>query len=121
LTILMTAQSSFKALDVFGPGTEIIAGAVFDKAGNCTAQPALAGRPEGGPSSNSRPTRTGVGTKVLHNFRGAADGEVPLPSLIIDGAGNLYGTAREDGAIGDGVVFSYGPQHRRELDRKYIA
>ncbi len=41
---------------------------------------------------------------VLHNFTGT-DGNDPEAGLIIDAAGNLYGTAFLDGAGGGGVVF----------------
>jgi uncharacterized repeat protein (TIGR03803 family) len=51
---------------------------------------------------------------VLHSFTGGADGAFPA-SLIRDGAGNLYGTTMQGGALsycsgsGCGVVFKLGP------------
>jgi uncharacterized repeat protein (TIGR03803 family) len=42
---------------------------------------------------------------VLHNFTGGADGGDPYGSVILDSAGNLYGTANGGGASGQGVVF----------------
>lgn len=48
--------------------------------------------------------------KVLHSFSGGNDGYVPLGSLIIDSAGNLYGTTLEGGAHDYGVVFRLSPQ-----------
>jgi uncharacterized repeat protein (TIGR03803 family) len=42
---------------------------------------------------------------VLHPFAGGNDGAVPLASLIMDKAGNLYGTTQQGGASGLGVVF----------------
>jgi uncharacterized repeat protein (TIGR03803 family) len=42
---------------------------------------------------------------VLYTFTGGADGAFPAASLIMDDAGNLFGTAQEGGANGDGVVF----------------
>ena len=49
------------------------------------------------------PSRTET---VLHSFTGGADGQNPLGGLIIDAAGNLYGTA-SGGTVGGGggVVF----------------
>jgi uncharacterized repeat protein (TIGR03803 family) len=41
---------------------------------------------------------------VLHDFSGLADGAYPQSSLILDSAGNLYGTAR-GGAARAGVVY----------------
>jgi uncharacterized repeat protein (TIGR03803 family) len=44
--------------------------------------------------------------KVLHSFHGSpADGEGPLAGLIINKAGNLYGTTGSGGAHGFGTVF----------------
>jgi uncharacterized repeat protein (TIGR03803 family) len=45
---------------------------------------------------------------VLHSFRGA-DGMLPQGSLMADGAGNLYGTARQGGANDYGVVYELNP------------
>lgn len=67
------------------------------------------------PSSNGQWTRT-----ILHSFQGGtSDGELPLASLILDGAGNLYGTTFYGGngvslqcgsiACGNGTVFKLAP------------
>jgi uncharacterized repeat protein (TIGR03803 family) len=51
--------------------------------------------------------------KVLHVFTGYPDdGQVPAAGLIIDGAGNLYGTTEEGGSYGWGIVFELSPQVR---------
>jgi len=42
---------------------------------------------------------------VLYRFTGGNDGGVPVGSLILDPAGNLYGTTEFGGAGGQGVVF----------------
>ena len=42
---------------------------------------------------------------VLYNFTGGQDGGNPSGSLILDSAGNLYGTTGTYGASGDGVVY----------------
>ncbi len=52
---------------------------------------------------------------VLHGFTGGADGGSPQADLVMDAAGNLYGTAPSGGAIsnacpsGCGVVFKITP------------
>jgi len=50
---------------------------------------------------------TGV-YSVLHTF-GGADGSGPLGGLVLDSAGNLYGTTSLGGASGWGVVFETTP------------
>jgi uncharacterized repeat protein (TIGR03803 family) len=45
---------------------------------------------------------------VLHSF-GGADGSNPNASLLLDHAGNLFGTATSGGADGLGVVFEVSP------------
>src|SRR5271156_6066332 len=42
--------------------------------------------------------------KVLYSFNGA-DGAYPQASLILDNAGNLYGTTSGGGAYNEGTVF----------------
>ncbi|MGA2592621.1 MAG: choice-of-anchor tandem repeat GloVer-containing protein [Bryobacteraceae bacterium] len=42
---------------------------------------------------------------VLYSFTGGADGKYPSASVVIDGAGNLYGTTEEGGTANAGVVF----------------
>src|SRR5712692_2624863 len=47
--------------------------------------------------------------KVLHAFTGGTDGARPFGDLIMDAAGNLYGTTLQGGAFGLGVVFKLDP------------
>jgi uncharacterized repeat protein (TIGR03803 family) len=42
---------------------------------------------------------------TLYNFTGGSDGEDPLSNLVMDRAGNLYGTTFVGGAYGFGEVF----------------
>ena len=42
---------------------------------------------------------------VLYTFTGGADGADPLAGVILDSAGNLYGTTYQGGAANAGVVF----------------
>ena len=46
--------------------------------------------------------------KVLWNFNGA-DGALPFGSLILDSAGDLYGTTYQGGSSNAGVVFEITP------------
>jgi uncharacterized repeat protein (TIGR03803 family) len=47
---------------------------------------------------------SGYAEKVLYRFSGP-DGAIPLAGLIMDSAGNLYGTTYQGGAYGYGTVF----------------
>ena len=42
---------------------------------------------------------------VIHTFTGTSDGQDPIAGFIIDGAGNLYGTATGGGSHWKGLVF----------------
>ena len=42
---------------------------------------------------------------VLHSFTGGADGAVPYAGLVLDAAGNFYGTTTAGGASNFGTVF----------------
>jgi uncharacterized repeat protein (TIGR03803 family) len=46
---------------------------------------------------------------VIYNFQGLGDGNFPMAGLVLDGAGNLYGTTTEGGQSGCGVVFKLAP------------
>jgi uncharacterized repeat protein (TIGR03803 family) len=43
--------------------------------------------------------------KVLHVFKSSQDGRNPHQNLVLDAAGNLYGTAQSGGKYGNGMVF----------------
>jgi uncharacterized repeat protein (TIGR03803 family) len=46
---------------------------------------------------------------VLHQFRFNADGFDPQPGLVLDAAGNLYGTTTEGGPANSGVIYKIDP------------
>lgn len=50
--------------------------------------------------------------QVLYAFQGGDDGLEPNASLLVDGNGNLYGTASHGGANGDGTVFKISAKGR---------
>jgi len=47
--------------------------------------------------------------RVIYNFTGAGDGASPSTGLVIDAAGNLYGTTGAGGLAGGGTVFKLAP------------
>ena len=46
---------------------------------------------------------------ILHNFSGSPDGTFPLAPVILDSAGNLYGTTHRGGEKSEGTVFKVDP------------
>ena len=52
---------------------------------------------------------TGQTFRVIHTFTGSGDGAIPNSTMIVDRAGNLYGTTSyggaQPGALGSGLVF----------------
>ena len=48
-------------------------------------------------------------TKVAYSFTGDADGEYPSTDLVLDGAGNLFGTTVQGGQYSSGSVFELTP------------
>ena len=55
------------------------------------------------------PNGGGYGESVLHLFTGTPDGQAAQAGLIMDGAGNLYGTTPHGGNSGGGTVFKLAP------------
>ena len=94
-----------------GDGANPQAGLLMDTAGNLYGTTF-----DGGTGTCVAPPGSGCGTvfkidssgneTVLHYFTGPPDGEVPdFAGLIIDTAGNLYGTTAFGGASSNGTVF----------------
>lgn len=89
---------------------------VFDDAGNLFGT-TFGGIYEWGTVFELMPRQQGEWRKkILHSFTGGKDGNQPVAGVILDGAGNLYGTTRFGGDkscdIGDGgcgVVFKLTP------------
>ena len=48
--------------------------------------------------------------KVIYNFSGGSDGATPEAGVVIDRAGNLYGTTSTRGAFDAGTVFKLEPK-----------
>jgi uncharacterized repeat protein (TIGR03803 family) len=86
---------------------------VFDTAGNLYGTTSVGGGISDctcGTIYELSPTSGGGWTfKSLHYFTGGNDGKFPQAALVMDGAGNFYGTAYEGGADNVGTVFKLTP------------
>ncbi len=93
-----TVLHNFVDADGYGP----IAGVIRDSAGNLYGTTYRGGTADSGVvyKLDSAGNYT-----VLYNFTGGADGGTPYAGVILDSAGNLYGTATGGGTAGYGVVY----------------
>ena len=92
----------------FQNGIEPLAGVTRDSAGNLYGTTS-----DGGSGTGSRGTvyelePNGLET-TLHLFTGGSDGGNPEAGVILDSAGNLYGTASAGGSADYGVVYKLDP------------
>ena len=95
---------------VSGPGGIYpFGGVVFDHSGNIYGTTQLGGIGfDAGTIYKLAPSGGSWDGSVLYSFQGGT-GREPYDSLVLDTAGNLYGTTREGGANGYGVVFELSP------------
>jgi uncharacterized repeat protein (TIGR03803 family) len=102
-------------------GLRPLAGLVIDGAGNLYGTTLLGGNGlfDGVVFElTPNPARTGWRETVLYRFcsqRNCADGAQPMAGLVIDGAGDLYGTTYAGGAEDRGVVFRLAPNRAPTL------
>lgn len=92
--------------DGFGPGSPLI----FDSAGNLYGTAPDGGAHSAGVVFELSSTKDGWKQKVIHAFTGGKDGAVgSLGALLLDAAGNLYGTTELGGTAGAGAVYRVSP------------
>lgn len=114
------AQAKYKVVYAFGTnpddGYAPNGGLVLDTAGNIYGTTAFGGSicsSECGTAFELSPSGNGGWTEaIIYNFcqlSQCADGQSPRAGLIIDSAGNLYGTTMLGGAYGGGTVFELSP------------
>ena len=102
---------SFNNTDGYGPW----AAPIFDAAGNLYGTTESGGAYNYGTAYELTPTGGGNWSEqVLHSFGNGTDGATPFAGLVMDAAGNLYGTTWLGGAnlcdgAGCGTVFKLSP------------
>jgi uncharacterized repeat protein (TIGR03803 family) len=90
-------------------GANPVAGLIFDPTGNLYGTTYYSSG-FGGTVFKLTPNPDGTWTEsVLYFFSPGADGSFPAAGLILDAAGNLYGTTVKGYISGDGVVFKLAP------------
>jgi uncharacterized repeat protein (TIGR03803 family) len=102
-----TILHSFK----WGDGANPFGAVVFDAAGNMYGTTSEGGNYGNQGAAFKLVAPVGKGSyreKVLWDFNGS-DGSSPSCSLILDSAGNLYGTTQYGGEVGSGLVFELTP------------
>jgi uncharacterized repeat protein (TIGR03803 family) len=84
---------------------------VFDAAGNLYGTAAYGGGINGTVFQLMPPAISGGAWtfNLLYTFQQGTDGQVPISGLVIDAAGNLYGTTFYGGSCADGTVFELSP------------
>ncbi len=83
------------------------AGVILDAAGNLYGATSAEGSGGGGTVFELSPSAGGWTYTVLYSFTGHGSGMIvgPVGNLVLDAAGNLYGTTFIDGELGRGAVF----------------
>jgi hypothetical protein len=91
-------------------------GVVLDAAGNLFGTTSNGGKygiseSVGGIAFELKPAGGGLWReRVLHSFGNGTDGNMPLTgSLLLDGTGNVFGTAYMGGSLGWGTIFEITP------------
>jgi uncharacterized repeat protein (TIGR03803 family) len=91
-----------------GDGDVPYAAPIFDSKGNLYGTTEYGGSSGDGAVFELTPSNGKWTEKTLYSFNGT-DGALPAPSLIMDAAGNLYGTTLEGGSDGNGTVYELSP------------
>jgi uncharacterized repeat protein (TIGR03803 family) len=82
---------------------------IFDKVGNLYGTTRFGGAASGGTVYELTPSGGGWTESVIYSFNNSPDGYFPNSGVILDDAGNLYGTTYYGGTDGVGTVYQLTP------------
>src|ERR1700685_2582339 len=85
------------------------AGVTLDAQGNIYGTASLGGAYGNGAVYKLTRSSSGWTETVLYNFQGADEGANPVGGVVLDQAGNLYGTTFDGGINGGGTVYEMSP------------
>ena len=105
LTILYSFPNPNNGQNVVGP----IGTLVMDGAGNLYGTTVVDGAQGYGAVFELTPSDGGWTYTSLHDFTNSDDGAYPYSNLVLDAAGDIFGTASGGGANGRGVIFEITP------------
>jgi len=105
-------ESVLYAFEGGADGASPYDGLAFDATGNLYGTAYAGGTSGNGAIFKLTPGSSGWTQSVLHAFTGGYDGQYSYGDLILDAAGNLYGTAFQGGGKGYGVVFELLPNSK---------
>jgi uncharacterized repeat protein (TIGR03803 family) len=105
LTLLYGFSSSGNDGQLPSPVNNVI----FDHAGNLYGTTQFGGAGGNGTVYKLTPANGGWTETIVHSFSGGNDGAVPYTGVIIDQAGNFYGTTAFGGAANSGTVYEISP------------
>jgi uncharacterized repeat protein (TIGR03803 family) len=88
---------------------------IFDKSGNLYGTTQWGGAFNVGTVFELSPVGASWTATILYSFTGGADGGHPAAGLVMDRAGNLFGTGQTGGANGQGTVFKVSPSGAETL------
>jgi uncharacterized repeat protein (TIGR03803 family) len=94
------------------------AGVILDASGNLFGATEYGGQFGGGTVFELSPPLDGEKAwteTILYSFGGSTDGSRPQTGLIVDSAGNFYGTTLYGGAYGDGTVYRLTPPRHGKI------
>jgi uncharacterized repeat protein (TIGR03803 family) len=107
-----TVIYSFDGSDASNPYANVI----FDSAGNLYGTAEVGGKGDGGIAFELTPVGKRWKSTILYNFPSNGNGSLPNTGLVMDSAGNLYGTTAGN-TQHDGTVFQLIPNGNKSTEK----